>query len=693
MGRRMRASRWLCLLCLCIVATLAHAAVPPAPLCTADAVSLAPWARIARDYSGDLTPDEVMRLPPAQLQPATSARAFGYGDTWWLRVDLRNDAATSCKRWLLVGPARLRDVCLYVRHGSGWIEMRSGSDYPFRDWASPVRRPVLPLVLASHAVTTVLVHVVDRGGPVAFTPELWSSGQFRHSEVRQALSNGLLYGSMLVLVVASLVLSFIYRRPLLFFMALAAFFYTLYVIALENYAFIYLWPDSPRLNLWVRYLCINLTYAAAFRYFSGVLRVQRLGSFWSWLFAIAQCGFVALALVGGLVRDSTAVTSAMLGLDQICRLLLVVAAVLGLFRRTVHSWYPPVLIGLFLAQDILLYGHVLGGMKPVSAANQMYGATVLGGGALLLGVLINQVRKGHRRELRARDELDRQSASERERLERTVTLRTAELDRALQARRLLLARISHDLRAPLAGILDSVRQWQAGATRRDYPHLIERHARQQMELIDELLEFSREELSELELQPVPGYLHAFLDEVAEQAELQAEHNGNRFVREFAPGLPALVRADFRRLRQVLANLLGNAAKFTRDGRIRFQVACAAPVAQEQARLRFAVEDDGIGIAPDERERLLLPFTGAATRRATRAAGSVSPSWRGCWIAWTVAWTSVRRPAAAAVSVSNWSCRWRTRTNWSRHWTKAARWPSMAPVAWCWWWTTSRSSAR
>jgi CheY-like chemotaxis protein len=177
----------------------------------------------------------------------------------------------------------------------------------------------------------------------------------------------------------------------------------------------------------------------------------------------------------------------------------------------------------------------------------------------------------------------------------------------LQARRLLLARISHDLRSPLAGILDSARQWQAGETRRDYPHLIERHARQQMELIDELLEFSREELSDLELQAVPGYLHAFLDEVAEQAELSAERNGNRLVREFAHGLPALVRADFRRLRQVLANLLGNAAKFTRGGRIRFAVACAAPVAAGRARLRFTVQDDGIGIAPDERERLLLPF--------------------------------------------------------------------------------------
>jgi len=193
-----------------------------------------------------------------------------------------------------------------------------------------------------------------------------------------------------------------------------------------------------------------------------------------------------------------------------------------------------------------------------------------------------------------------------QRLEQAVTVRTGQLQNVMRARSMLLARISHDLRSPLAGILESVRQWREGSRRRDYPALIEGSARQQLDLIDELLEFSRDELTDLELVEAPGYLHAFLHGVAEQATLLAERRGNRFVAAYADDLPALVRLDFRRLRQVLVNLIGNAAKFTDDGYIQLAVT-ATPVAPRHVLLHIAVEDSGIGIESSERERLAQPF--------------------------------------------------------------------------------------
>jgi signal transduction histidine kinase/CheY-like chemotaxis protein len=193
-----------------------------------------------------------------------------------------------------------------------------------------------------------------------------------------------------------------------------------------------------------------------------------------------------------------------------------------------------------------------------------------------------------------------------QRLEQAVTVRTGQLQNAMRARSMLLARISHDLRSPLAGIIDSVRQWRAGDTRRDYSGLIESSVRQQLDLIDELLEFSREELAELELVESPGYLHAFLQGVAEHATLLAEKHRNRFEYRGADHLPALVKLDFRRLRQVLMNLIGNAAKFTNDGHIVFAVA-ASPAEQGRARLHFVIEDSGIGIEPHDRELLSQPF--------------------------------------------------------------------------------------
>lgn len=191
-------------------------------------------------------------------------------------------------------------------------------------------------------------------------------------------------------------------------------------------------------------------------------------------------------------------------------------------------------------------------------------------------------------------------------LERLVADRTSELQQSLRSRSMLLAHISHDLRSPLAAILDGVRQWRAGHGERDHPHDIERHVRQQMALIDELLEFSRGELIELELMPAPGYLYGFLQQLEGDAILLSERQRNRFEYDIDAHLPPVVTADFPRLRQILLNLLGNAAKFTHDGVIRFGVT-AMPGGAGRSLLRFVVEDTGIGLEPGTAERLSQPF--------------------------------------------------------------------------------------
>lgn len=194
-----------------------------------------------------------------------------------------------------------------------------------------------------------------------------------------------------------------------------------------------------------------------------------------------------------------------------------------------------------------------------------------------------------------------------QRLEQAVAIRTGQLQNAMRARSMLLARISHDLRSPLAGIIESVRQWRRGDAQRDYPGLIESSVHQQLDLIDELLEFSRDELADLELVESPGYLHAFLQSLIEHAALLADKHHNRFEHRYAENLPALVKLDFRRLRQVVMNLIGNAAKFTHDGYILFTVTAMTPAQQGSVQLHFVVEDSGIGIEPSDREHLSLPF--------------------------------------------------------------------------------------
>jgi len=208
------------------------------------------------------------------------------------------------------------------------------------------------------------------------------------------------------------------------------------------------------------------------------------------------------------------------------------------------------------------------------------------------------------------------------RLEQTVEERTADLHAALaetrkasQSQSRLLAYISHDLRAPLATIINSVHLLtldRTGDVRR-YQDTIERSALHQLELIDDLVEYARGELKHIELVPTPTYLYDWLKHLTAQAELLAAQYGNRFLLKISPNLPPVVVFDPKRLRQVLLNLLGNAAKFTSHGEICFEVH-SLPLNDNKIELSIAVSDTGAGIAQNEIERMFEPFE---RRQSTR----------------------------------------------------------------------------
>ncbi|HUH56330.1 MAG TPA: 7TM-DISM domain-containing protein [Rhodanobacter sp.] len=582
-----------------------HAAEIVLHSCPTGMLDLAAPAQIVEDPGGTLDADQLMRLPPRRFM-AASPRTLepGYSNSaWWMRLTLRHAGDASCEAWLLAGPARLRDVQLYVGEVGHWRQMHAGTDYPLREWALPSRQPVFPLTLAPGASTTLLLRVITPGTLISFAPQLWSPPAFLHERIRASVLDGAVFGGVLLLAIFGLVLGRIFRRRVLMYMALGMLCHSVYAGIVDNYAFAYFWPDGTTLNSHAMYLMASMTLLMMNIYCCAAIKVYRLGSWWRWTFRTINAGYLLLGLATPWLGDLLFV-GIVLPLCLIGEMLLGIAAVLSLRRGVVRSWFPLVLVAFVWADLALHYASYLFGS---SINNRLFSVTVLPDLLMLAVTLVVEVGKGRRQELGTRAELDRQRASEQERLERTVSLRTEQLNSVLEARRSLLARISHDLRAPLAGILDSARQWQAGATKRDYPNLIERNAHQQMELIDELLEFSRDELTELELVAAPGYLHRFLQDVGEQAQLLAERRNNRLDCCFAPDLPAIVSADFRRLRQVLMNLLGNAAKFTRDGDIVFAVSAHESPLPGHACLRVVVEDSGIGIAPAEREGLLLPF--------------------------------------------------------------------------------------
>lgn len=589
----------------------------PVDICQAEQLDLMPAMQIFEDTQARLSLDDVARLPEARFDAMTpSWPAQGYSrSAFWLKVQLTNASDVACSRLLVVGAPRLEDIRVYQGADGRWRDAHAGSAHPLTEWPQPAtRQPAFPVSLSARENLTVLIRVTSHF-QMLLAPQLWSEPALLRSQQQTYLSDGLTLGIVLLVVPFGLIVGGILRSRLLSVNAGAVLSYILLTCILNGYL-IY-WPAALG---WTREWLTGasvVSFVLFLAYMRVLLQVSRLPN------AMGRSYWVPLSgcVIGRLwwlnvdpVQGAQIVQWSLMSFYAVLLATLFMAWRKRL-RYSAMAWLVP---GLLLGQLLMRMFFPQEELPWQSPQSKYSLSSTLAGVALLVCTLIMEVARSRDREKHALSSLEQQRQAEHERLESTVARRTAQLRESLAARSALMARISHDLRSPLVRIIDYARLLHAGPNR-DYQATIERNARQQLELIDEMLEFSRGELEQMQLSLAPGYLYGFLKEIAEEAGFLAARQGNTFEAVLADDLPPLVEADFQRLRQILMNLLANAAKFTRDGQIRFEVSAAPGATAEGVELRFSVIDTGIGFDPHEFEHLLQPFRRG--RNAQRHDGS------------------------------------------------------------------------
>lgn len=539
------------------------------------------WCATERDVG--LAQVLVGACAPEPVKSSDLARGYDHR-AFWLRLTLTNGGAQPLERWLSVGHSRLEEVSLFVPVAGGdWQRSEVGIRTPLAQRQGVARAyGVFQLLLPAGSQQTVWLRVASRT-IIDLSTTLWVPAAYLEvADLRQFSLTLMLGGLLMTLLLSALMFILTREQPYLLF-ALAMVGVALVTGFLSGTLQRYVWPvDTPMLleMLPLGALLVVATYVACLHALLPGLRQYR----WPYRVFAAMVLLTLAGLLWAIGVDYTAGARVWLSTLAGTMVLALWLAFLA-WRdgsRAAGIW---LLSFLFPAiPELLNFGASLG-LLPFFQAE-----IVLLSWAFLMTTPLIFVSFFQR--------------------SREVQANLSRVKEENLAKIAFLAQMSHELRTPMNIVLGNAQLLARPGGQALWTHGIDnilQSGRHLLAMLDQILDYARGEAGKLMIEPAPVNWSAFLHTMAKNARVLALVNRNKFVLQVSGEPLSGVLLDEARVRQVLDNLLANAARHTRDGEIRLECVVGRLNYAGMLSLHFAVIDTGEGIDLADQERVFLPF--------------------------------------------------------------------------------------